>query len=162
LQRRFDMTREEFRQMTKDALDKIEEQLERIAWDETLLAVNDNYTAQAVGRLLREIAEYPDDYAALFDDNGAEPDGTAYVIPAEHLTRRDALIVVHCGLMEAVVGDILDGYDGSEEVRAWMDEHYPRGWSGYSSRDEAYGIAYTFEEMTPEERENWRRYKQER
>lgn len=116
------------------------------AWDEPMLEAE---SPQALDELYEGF---------LWDDNGAECDGSTYVVPADHFESLEMVIALHTGAAELVFGDIIIGYDGSDAARAWMDARYPRGWAGYSSRNEAYGIVFRRSEMSKEEFQNFLRY----
>lgn len=73
-----------------------------------------------------------------FDDNGGDPDGNAWIV--EPLDLGSALRpIVNGGIGRVVLGTRIEGYRGTDEVRAWMDARF-REWCGFSSRDVAYGI----------------------
>jgi hypothetical protein len=75
--------------------------------------------------------------AALFDDNGGDPDGRLWMVAENDVDPSVVKTLVWSGDLQSVTGDIVE-YDGSGKMRAELDERYPAGWCGYSSRDTAY------------------------
>jgi hypothetical protein len=73
-----------------------------------------------------------------FDDNGGEPDGPSWIVEPGDLGR--ALNpVIERGLGRVVRGVAVDGYRGTDEERARLNEQFSQ-WCGFSSRNVAYGI----------------------
>lgn len=78
------------------------------------------------------------DEQGVFDDNGGDPDGPAWIIEAGELGAA-LKPVVEQGVGHNARGVRVEGYNGSDQHRAWMDAHF-QYWCGFSSRKLAYGI----------------------
>jgi hypothetical protein len=75
--------------------------------------------------------------AALFDNNGGDPDGKLWMVAEDDVDPYVVKALLWCGMLHVVTGDIVE-YDESGAIRAALDEKYPAGWCGYGSRDVAY------------------------
>jgi hypothetical protein len=84
------------------------------------------------------LAEF--EQGGLFDDNGGEPDGPSWYIEADEVGDAALLSSIEgAGLGYTARGVRVEGYNGSDQHRAWMDAHF-QYWCGFSSRKLAYGI----------------------
>ena len=108
-------------------LQEVQEMIERAV---DVVVIND--IDAAIG-IIRDADEQ-----GVFDDNGGDPDGPAWIIEAGELGAA-LKPVVEQGVGHNARGVRVKGYNGSDQHRAWMDAHF-QYWCGFSSRDVAYGI----------------------
>lgn len=75
-----------------------------------------------------------DESAGLFGDNGGDPDGNAYLLPAEHLTDAERQALLEAGLARQV-----EGFKENYPEAYW---HVPPreadAWCGYQIDEEVY------------------------
>ncbi len=108
-------------------LQEVQEMIERAV---DVVVIND--IDAAIG-IIRDADEQ-----GVFDDNGGDPDGPAWIIEAGELGAA-LKPVVEQGVGHNARGVRVEGYNGSDQHRAWMDAHF-QYWCGFSSRKLAYGI----------------------
>lgn len=108
-------------------LQEVQEMIERAV---DVVVIND--IDAAIG-IIRDADEQ-----GVFDDNGGDPDGPAWIIEAGELGAA-LKPVVEQGVGHNARGVRVEGYNGSDQHRAWMDAHF-QYWCGFSSRGIAYGI----------------------
>jgi hypothetical protein len=112
--------------------------------EELLVKVASGFNQDEVFERLNEIRSGQG--RILSDDNGAPPDGTAWIAPLDEFDPFAVKELVREGALLVVQGDIIEGYDGTGSERVLLEERYPLGWAGFSSRGEAYGQTNPLEE----------------